>query len=159
MTSPARETDAPATADVVTQGPSLLARIGQLLILVSGAVLLISGAVALARTGVHSDLSTPVVEVLGYSHTPWLGIAELIAGLLLIAGGASAGRRELGLVVGVVLLVAGFLLSSDATLAPKELAVEEGYGLLLVLVGAAAVVGGLLPGGWVTRRTQRTRRI
>ena len=159
MTSPARETNAPATADVVTEGPSLLARIGQILILVSGAVLLLSGAVALARTGVHSDLSTPVVQVMGHTHTPWLGIAEVIAGLLLIAGGAAAGRRELGVVVGVVLLVAGFLLRSDPTLAPSELAVDDGYGWFLVLVGAAALVGGLLPGGWVTRRTQRTHRV
>ncbi len=69
MTSPARETDTPATADVVTEGPSPLARIGQILILVSGAVLVISGAVVLARTGLHADLSTPVVQVMGHTHT------------------------------------------------------------------------------------------
>ena len=147
----------PATVDVVTEHPSTLARIGQVLILVAGALLVISGAVTLARTGLHSDLSSPVVQVMGHAHTPWLGIAELVAGILLVGAGASAWNRELGVVVGVLLAVAGFVVLSDPSLAPDGLAIDDGYGWFLVVTGALALVGGLLPGGWVARRTRHDR--
>ena len=154
MTYATREPLAPVTSDVVTEHPSSLARVGQVLIIVAGSVLVLSGALTLAKTGIQSDLSTPVVRVMGHSHTAWLGIAELVAGLLLLGAGASAWNRELAVVLGVLLLVAGFVFVSDHTVAPRALAIDDGYGRFLIVTGGLALVGGLLPGGWVTHRAR-----
>ncbi len=58
--------------------------IGQLLAMIAGAALVALGVAALVQTGVDTPLSEPVEPVLGWDHTPMLGIIEIAAGALLI---------------------------------------------------------------------------
>lgn len=132
--------------------------VGQILILAAGAVLVIVGLLALGRAGVSGDMSIPVVSVFGFTHTAWLGIIEIVVGVLLLLGGVSQTTRDLGVVMGVLLVVAGILVLAQPTLAPRKLAIERPYGWLLVLTGAAALVGGLMPGGRVRRYRRVARR-
>ena len=57
---------------------------GQLLTILVGAALVAYGVVALITTGLDTPLNQPVEEVMGYAHTPWLGILEVASGALLI---------------------------------------------------------------------------
>jgi hypothetical protein len=140
---------------VTEEGPSPLARVGQVIILVAGAVMLVSGVLGLARADLEGELTSPVVDVFGYSHAPWLAIAEIAAGLLLVASGATAWARGGAVVIGTVLVVIGAVLLIDDGVAPAEWALDGDYGWFLVVAGAAAVIGGLLPGGWVRSKTDR----
>ena len=56
--------------------------IGQLLAIIAGAALVALGIAALVQTGVDTPLSEPVEPVLGWDHTPMLGIIEIAAGAL-----------------------------------------------------------------------------
>ena len=58
--------------------------IGQLLTMIAGAALVALGVAALVQTGIDTPLSEPVEPVLGWDHTPMLGIIEIAAGALLI---------------------------------------------------------------------------
>ena len=44
----------------------------------------------MARAGIDGSFGTPVVEVLGFSHTAWLGLAEVGLGVVLILAGTGA---------------------------------------------------------------------
>jgi hypothetical protein len=125
--------------------------IGQVMILGVAAVLLLMGAITLARAGLDGDMAVPVVSVLGFTHTAWLGFLELAFGLLLLLGGLSPAVRDLGLAMGIVTLLAGILIVIEPSAPPAELAIERSYGWLLIVLGAVAAVGGLLPGGRVRR--------
>ena len=46
---------------------------GQVVSLVVGVGFVIVGVLALVRAELDGSLATPVVEVLGYTHTAWLG--------------------------------------------------------------------------------------
>lgn len=131
--------------------------IGQVLVLGAGAVLVLVGALALIRAGVAGDMSTPIVSVLGYTHTAWLGIGELAAGVLLLLAGMSPTAKGFGAAVGILLIISGVLVRADLADMPRELAMEHGYGWFLIGVGIVATIGGLLPGGR-TRRWQRNTR-
>ena len=155
MSTTMRHRDVVTDSDEVTERPAPTARIGQVLVLGAGAVLVVAGALTLLRTGFEEGLTEPVVQVLGFSHAPWLGLAELLVGLVLVAGGAAAWNRDIGVVMGTLLVVVGVILAIDPSLAPEQLALDAGYGTFLAVVGAVALVGGLLPGGWVTTRRHR----
>jgi hypothetical protein len=145
-----------ARAETVTEEhPSPLARVGQVIILVAGAIMLLSGVLGLARADLDGDLTSPVVEVFGFAHAPWLAIAEVAVGLLLVASGATAWARGGAVVLGTLLVVIGAVLLIDEGVAPDEWALDGDYGWFLVVAGGAAAIGGLLPGGWVRSKTDR----
>ncbi len=135
--------------DLVEDRPAASAVAGQVLILAVAAVLLLMGGLALARSGTD-DLSK-VVSVFGFTHSGWLGIVELGAGFLFLLGGLSPGARDLGLALGILVLLAGVIVLIQPSAAPSSLDVEKSYGWLLVVLGAAGIVGGFLPNGRVRR--------
>lgn len=141
--------------EIVEDRVSPIARLGQFMVLIPGVVLVASGTITLANTGIHRDLSQPVVTVWGNTHTPWLGIIELVVGLVLVGLGASWIARRSALVLGVLLAVAGILVLADPNYAPRELAVSNGYGWIPLAAGVVVSVGALLPGG-VTRVRSRS---
>ena len=73
---------------------------GQIVSLAAGLGFLIVGIVALLRAGIGDDLATPVVEVLGFTHTAWLGLAEIGVGLFLIAAGTDYRGRAVSVFIG-----------------------------------------------------------
>ncbi len=141
--------------ELVESRPSVPAVAGQVIILVVAAVLLLMGGLALARAGTDGDLATPVVDVFGFTHTAWLGIVELVVGFLFLLGGLSPSTRDLGLGLGIIMLIAGIIVIVQPDATPTQLAVEKSYGWLLVVLGGAAIVGGFLPNG----RVRRWRRV
>jgi hypothetical protein len=147
----------PVAVESAVEQPSLTNVVGEILVVGTAAVFLIVGALALARAGLDGDMSTPVVNVLGYTHTAWLGLAEVGVGLLLLLSGISRGSRDLAVALGVLLIVAGIVVRMDTTAMPSELAMQHSYGWFLIGTGIVATVGGLMPTGW-TRRWQRSIR-
>ena len=117
---------------------------GQIVSLAAGLGFLIVGIVALLRAGIGDDLSTPVVEVLGFTHTAWLGLAEIGVGLFLIAAGADYRGRAVSVFIGAALVVAGVVIASAADELPTELGIEEGMGVPLAIVGGIVALSALV---------------
>src|SRR5690348_2987106 len=82
---------------------------GQLLTGAVGLVLVIFGIIAVVRTGVDGSLNTPPSDILGLTHSSYVGFAELAAGLLLLIGSADASFRGVGAVIGALMLIAGIV--------------------------------------------------
>ena len=75
----------PSTVPIVERRPIRLWSPSQLIALVLGVVAIVFGVVALARTGVDfSHLTQSHELVLGFGHTPLLGLAEVGFGFLLV---------------------------------------------------------------------------
>jgi hypothetical protein len=125
--------------------------VGQLLTLLAGAALVVLGVVALLDTGVDSPLNEQTGEVLGWSHTATLGIAEIVAGGLLVLFALRPGGRWLAAIVGLVLIVGGVMILGEADVAVDELGAEQSFAWVPIVAGVVAVLGALL----TPRRHQR----
>ena len=67
----------------------------QIVAVVIGVAFVLLGIAGLARTGLALDnLSGPHDEVLGFLHTPLLGLVEIGFGVLLILAGVVAGAAR-----------------------------------------------------------------
>lgn len=145
--------------EVVESRVAPTARIGQVMVAGAGALFAISGVMTLIRTGIHSDLSQPVVQMWGHAHSPWLGIIEFVVGLVLIGLGTSLWGRRSSVVLGVLLIAVGvFALASPGNL-PKELAIDSTYGWIPLALGVVATVGALMPDGVTRMREHRVERV
>ena len=128
---------------------------GQLVSLVVGVGLVALGLVAMVRAGIDGSFSTPVVEVLGLTHTAWLGLAEVGAGVLLILAGTGAWGRPLSVVVGAAMMIAGVLVGAETSAMPEELGLEKDFGWMLVLLGALVALAAMVLPVWRSRRLRR----
>ena len=141
--------------DVVVRERTWTFAPGQLISLVVGIGLVALGVVAMTRAGIDGSFKTPVVEVLGFTHTAWLGLAEVGAGLLLILAGTGAWGRAVSVVVGSAMMIAGVLIGAETSAMPDELAVEEDFGWMLVLLGALVALAAMVLPVWRSRRVRR----
>jgi hypothetical protein len=146
--------DASTTAQRTTQRTWTFAP-GQLVSLAVGVGFVIAGLLALVRAELDGSLSEPVVEVLGFTHTAWLGVAEIGLGLLLILAGTGAWGRPLSVLLGSGMVIAGVLVLAEPSQMPEELGIEEAYGWPLVLSGALVAVAALVLPVWRTYRGDR----
>lgn len=128
---------------------------GQLVSLIAGVGFVALGLVALVRAGFDGSMDTPVVEVLGFSHTAWLGLAEVSLGLLLMLAGTAFGGKSLSVLLGAVMVIAGVLVTATIEDMPAELGLEEGFGMPLIVVGAIVALAALLLPAWTTQRVDR----
>ena len=96
---------------------------GQLISLVVGVGFVALGIVAMVRAGIDGSFATPTVEVLGFTHTAWLGLAEVGTGVLLILAGTGAWGRPLSVLVGAAMMICGVLIGAATSSMPEELAV------------------------------------
>jgi hypothetical protein len=128
---------------------------GQLVSLVVGVGLVALGLVAMIRAGIDGSFATPTVEVLGFTHTAWLGLAEVGTGLLLILAGTGAWGRAVSVIVGAAMVIAGVLIVAEPSNMPDELAVEKDFGWMLALVGALVALAALVLPVWRSRRLRR----
>jgi hypothetical protein len=129
---------------------------GQIVSLVAGVGLLAMGLVAIVRAGLEGELGSPVVEVLGFSHTALLGLIEVGVGLLLVAAGSSFRGRGASAVLGVCVAVAGVLVMSTTEDLPTELGLEESYGTMLVILGVVVAVAALVLPAWRGHHVEET---
>jgi hypothetical protein len=133
--------------DVVVEDRSVVARAwspAQIVAVAIGAAAVILGIAALARTGVPFDhLDRPQEEILGFRHSPLLGLIEIGFGaLLIIAGVVPGAARSLMALLGVVAAGFGVILLVDV--APDRLhrwlGVGDPYGWMAVIVGAVLLL-------------------
>ena len=91
-----------------------------------GGALVVLGVFALIETGVDTPLDQPVEDVLGYAHTPLLGIIEIGVGALLVLLSLRPGGRWFAAVIGLGLVLAGLLVLAELDWAVEELGAESG---------------------------------
>jgi len=124
---------------------------GQLLTMLAGAALVVLGVFALIETGIDTPLDQPVEEVLGYGHTPLLGIVEVAAGALLLLFSLRPGGRWFVALIGVALVLGGVLVLGELDWATEQLGAEQSYAWIPLAAGAIALLSSLL----TPRRHQR----
>jgi hypothetical protein len=148
-------TEVPAPVDQQPAAVEVVRRrsfsVGQLLSLLVGAALVVLGAVTLFETGVERPLDQPVEQVMGYGHTPLLGIFEVVAGGLLLLFSLRPGGRWFVALVGLGLIVGGLLILAPLDWVVDELGAEDGYAWIPIVAGGLALLAALL----TPRRYQR----
>jgi hypothetical protein len=106
---------------------------------IAGVTMLVIGLIAVARGGLGGSVTEPVVDVMGFNHTPLLGIID--------AGGH---------VFGTLLGVGGIVAVAPPSSFDDTLAVEASFGWLCIIPRAIVVITNvLLP--YTTRRTVVSR--
>ena len=110
---------------------------GQLLTILVGAALVVIGVFALIATGIDMPLDEPVEDVIGYGHTPWLGILEVASGALLILFSLRPGGRWLVALVGLALVVGGIMIAAELDWTVEDLGAESGYGWIPIVAGSS----------------------
>jgi hypothetical protein len=125
---------------------------GQLISFVAGVGLIAVGLVALVRAGIDGALATPTVHVLTYTHTAWLGLAELGLGLLLVLAGTGAWGRPISVLLGAAAVVAGVLIVAEPDQMPDRLGLEKNYGWPLMAMGAVVALAAMALPVWRRRK-------
>src|SRR3954454_6488040 len=136
----------------------------QLIAIAIGLGYVLLGLAALARTGLPIDhLDRPYREVMGFRHSPMLGVAEIGFGAwLLTAGLIAGGARLLMAMLGTVATAFGVVLVLGV--APERVnawfGVGAPYGWLSVLVGVFVVITAFfLPDETPPERRAGVRRV
>jgi hypothetical protein len=126
--------------------------VSQVLHGLTGLFLVIVGAVTIGKAG-FTDIGEHTVQVLGWSTTAVLGLAELFAGLLLMCAALSPEGRVFGGVLGVLLFVGGIVIAAGSNELLSDLHTESGLGWMWLIVGLVALIGGLVPTYIWTKRS------
>jgi hypothetical protein len=115
--------------------------------LIAGAVgvfLAVLGGVALARTG-FGELTSPETTVLGFGHTPLLGMIEIGLGLVLMINAASAfASRSILIGFGALAAAFGLIVVIEPGAFQDWLGVTRDSGWLYLGLGGAAFLLGLV---------------
>jgi hypothetical protein len=109
----------------------------------AGLVLLVVGLIAMVRGGFDGSMSTPVVSVLGFTHTTTLGVLEAGIGLALLLSG-SARSRTGEVFFGAILGIAAFVGAVQTASFKKSLALESGWAWLMVFAAVVVVLAALV---------------
>ena len=109
----------------------------------AGLVILVTGLIAVVRGGFDGPMSTPIVQVLGFTHTTTLGLIEIGIGLALLLSAATRSRSG-EVFFGAVLGIAGFVGAVQTESFKKTLALESSMAWLAVAIGAVVVLAALM---------------
>ena len=110
---------------------------------VGGVVLLVLGLITIAKGGLSGSVTEPVVEVVGFTQTPLLGLIEAGVGLLLLLC-ALWGARASVILVGTLIAIAGVVVVATPDSFADTLAAETSYGWFLIIVGGLVALVALL---------------
>lgn len=127
---------------------------GQLISFAVGLGFIAMGIVAMVRAGVDGSFAIPTVEVLGVSHTAWLGLGEVGLGVLLLIAGSGAWGRFLSVPLGALMVIAGVLVLAEPSQVPEELGMERDYGWALVVLGALVTLASMILPVWRTHKVR-----
>ncbi len=116
-----------------------------------GLVLTVIGLIAIVRAGLDDPVEQPVIEVLGLTHTAWLGVIEVGIGLGLLLSGAARSRGG-AILFGSILAIGAFVGAVQQDSFEETLALESSFAWVLVVAGAVVVLAALL----VPRTISRT---
>ncbi|MCU1395513.1 MAG: hypothetical protein JWM34_3941 [Ilumatobacteraceae bacterium] len=119
-----------------------------------GLALLIVGLVAAVRAGFDGPMSTPVVKVLGYTHTTTLGLIEIGIGVCLLIA-AAATSRGAEVFFGLALAVGAIVGAVQTESFRRDLALQSSLAWIAAVAGAVVVLVSLI----VPRMTTRTARV
>ena len=108
----------------------------------AGLLLGVIGLIEIVRGGFSGSMSTPVVKVLGFTHTTTLGLIEIGLGTCLLISGATRSRAS-AMFFGGVLGVAGFVGAVATKSFHTSLALETSMAWLAVIVGGVVVLAAL----------------
>jgi hypothetical protein len=117
---------------------------------VVGLFVLLIGLLAITRGGFKGPMDTPVVRVLGFTHTTSLGLIEVVIGLCLLLSGATRSRSA-SLFFGSVLGIGGFVGAVQTDSFRKNLALESGFAWVMVLSAIVVVLSALMLPRYVQR--------
>ena len=110
---------------------------------VVGLVLLVMGLIAIVRGGFDGPMSTPVVQVLGFTHTTTLGLIEIVIGLALLLSGSTRSRSG-EMFFGAVLGIGAFVGAVQTDSFRKSLALESSFAWLAVIAAVIVVLSAML---------------
>lgn len=108
-----------------------------------GLGLLLSGLIVIIRGGFDGPMSSPVINLLGYTHTTTLGLIEIAIGFCLLISGAVRSRSG-GMFFGAVLGIAGFIGVVQTETFRESLALESKMSWLAVIAGIVVVAAAIL---------------
>jgi asparagine N-glycosylation enzyme membrane subunit Stt3 len=117
-----------------------------------GLFVLLVGLLAVTRGGFDGPMDTPVVSVLGFTHTTALGLIEIVIGGSLLLSGATRSRSAAQF-FGSVLGIAAFVGAVQTESFRNNLALESGLAWLMVIGGLMVVLSALLLPRYVQRST------
>ncbi|MCU1388285.1 MAG: hypothetical protein JWL72_1623, partial [Ilumatobacteraceae bacterium] len=100
-----------------------------------GLIVLIVGLIAAVRAGFDGPLKTPVVNVLGFTHTTTLGLIEIGIGVCLLIA-AAATSRGAAVFFGLVLGVGGIVGAVQTKSFRDDLALQSSLAWIAVVAGA-----------------------
>lgn len=123
---------------------------------VLGLVIVLVGLLAITRGGFDGPMDTPVVGVLGFTHTTLLGLIEIVIGGCLLISGATQSRSG-ALFFGSVLGIGAFVGAVQTESFDKNLALESGWAWLMLFAAVIVVLTALLLPRFVTRSTSVER--
>lgn len=117
----------------------------QLVALVFGILYLILGVAVLAKAGINANGFTSThVDVLGFGHTPMMGVIELAFGLLLIMAGAVPGAgRGLMAFLGALALGFGVVVLVQQAAMFDSFGVRDANGWLYTFSGIVTLVAAV----------------
>jgi hypothetical protein len=110
---------------------------------IAGLVILLVGLIAIVRGGFDGQMSDPVVNVVGFTHTTTLGLIEIVMGAALLLSGATRSRSG-EIFFGTLLGIGGFVGAVQADSFDTSLALESSMAWLAVAIAVAVVLAALL---------------
>jgi len=110
-----------------------------------GILLVVFGVIAVTRCGIDGSLNTPPTDILGLAHSSWVGIVEIVAGLLLVVSAADEAFHGVAGAVGVILFLAGVVVAAGTDRMLLQIGTERATGWFAMAVGAIAIVAFMLP--------------
>lgn len=128
---------------------------GQILGGLAGLVLTVVGVLAVVRSGIDGSMNSPRADVFGLQQSALVGAVEVVIGLVMIAGAASAWNRSLLGFSGGIVFVAGIIVAAASTKILKDLGTTKSTGAFMIVIGVVAMVSAMLP--TFTRSTSHAR--
>lgn len=119
---------------------------GQFVAILAGLILVILGGVALARAGLDfNNLASTHTQAAGLNHTSLSALIELVAGVILIGGGAypEASRPTMGF-FGVLLLGFGIIVAIQPLSFYRLFGYDHANGIFYAVLGGILLLAAMV---------------